>query len=124
MEVEEGLNESFISSTEKGSKASKSGEREGEKEQQEEEEEEEVVQRGTPLIFLARAQKQEVGRGEPRGDGPVSSGKIGVRFGIESSPPSACPQADRVSLQISLMKPLASSPQAAKNVSSAKNVET
>lgn len=123
MEVEEGLNESFISSTEKGSKASKSGEREGEKEQQEEEEEE-VVQRGTPLIFLARAQKQEVGRGEPRGDGPVSSGKIGALFGIESSPPSACPQADRVSLQISLMKPLASSPQAAKNVSSAKNVET
>lgn len=121
MEVEEGLNESFISSTEKGSKASKSGEREGEKEQQEEEE---VVQRGTPLIFLARAQKQEVGGGEPRGDGPVSSGKIGVRFGIESSPPSACPQADRVGLQISLMKPLASSPQAAKNVSSAKNVET
>lgn len=85
--------------------------------------EEEVVQRGTPLIFLARAQKQEVGRGEPRGDGPVSSGKIGVRFGIESSPPSACPQADRVGLQISLMKPLASSPQAAKNVSSAKTVE-
>lgn len=72
MEVEEGLNESFISSTEKGSKASKSGEREGEKEQQEEEEEE-VVQRGTPLIFLAvhRSRRSVAGSPGETGRSPV-----------------------------------------------------
>lgn len=102
LEVVEGLNESFIRSTEKES------ELRGETEQQEEEEEE-AVQRGTRLIFLAHPQKQEVGRGEPRGARSVSSGETGVGFGIDPRPPSVCPQADGVGLQISLMKPLASS---------------
>lgn len=94
-------------------KGMKGGKRalEGETEQQEGEEEE-VVQRGMQLIFLAHPQKQEVGRGEPRGARPVSSGETGVRFSIDPHPPPECPQADRVGLQISLMKPLASSPQA------------
>lgn len=112
LEVVRGLNESFIRSTEKGSEGRrKEREREGETEQQEEEEEE-AVQRGMKLIFLAHPQKQEVGREEPRGARPVSSEETGVRFGIDPRPPPACPQADRVGLQISLMKPLASSPQA------------
>lgn len=115
LEVVEGLNESFIRSTEKGERRENERERERgrDTEQQEgEEEEEEVVQRGRQLIFLAHPQKQEVGREEPRGTRPVSSGETGVRFGIDPGPPPACPQADRVGLQISLMKPLASSPQA------------
>lgn len=111
LEVVEGLNESFIRSTEKGSKGRKR-EREHDRETKQQEEEEEVVQRGTPLIFLALPQKQEVGRGEPRGAQAVSSGETGVRFGIDPRPPPVCPQAARVGLQISLMKPLASSPQA------------
>ena len=51
LEVVEGLNESFIRSTEKGRKGRKR-EHEGENEQQEAGEKEEFVQRGTPLIFF------------------------------------------------------------------------
>ena len=61
----------------------------GETEQQEEEEE--AVQRGMALIFLAHPQKQEVGRGEPRGARIVSSGETGVQLGVDPPPPSLVP---------------------------------
>ncbi|CAB1431487.1 unnamed protein product [Pleuronectes platessa] len=96
----------------KGAEGERERERERETEQQdeeEEEEEEEVVQRGTQLIFWPiHRSRRSVARspGEPaclqRRDGSW------VRY----RPQAACPQADRVGLQISLMKPLASSPQA------------
>ncbi len=41
------------------------------------------------MIFLAHPQKQEVGRGEPRGARPVSSGETSVRFGIDAPLPRA-----------------------------------
>ncbi|KAK5858286.1 hypothetical protein PBY51_002439 [Eleginops maclovinus] len=77
------------------------------------EEEEEVVQRETPLIFLAHPQKQEVvagSPGEPGGARSVSSGEPGVGFAVD--PPPESPEAERVGLQISLMKPPAPSLQA------------
>lgn len=53
---------------------------------------------------------------EPRGSQTVSSRETSAGFGVDSRPPPpapVCPQAERVGLQISLMKPPASSEPAA-----------
>lgn len=76
LELVEGLNESFIRSTEKGRRG-------GEKEQRRRRR----FKEGMAWIFLAQPQQQEVGRRRPEGTGPFSNQETGAGFALESSAP-------------------------------------
>lgn len=114
LEVVEGLNESFIRSTEKGSGGRK---RESMKERQSSR----IRRRRRRRLFkgerrwffwpIRRSRRSVVGSpGEP-GPSPLER-RRSVWYRPQPPHHHTCPQADRVRLQISLMKPLASSLQA------------